>query len=195
MSDTGIQTVPYLTFNCTNRSPSDWEDTLLIATRLVLLHPILAPASTQLASPLCSSPFRKPDRYEFPEYFAHIAPKSVEARVGFDLRQFMLVSRLAPPIAVNYLYGRNQAPGHTDPLPSSTSITTTSFRSITCVTRPTCSRKFSHGILGLEVGKQPISLFYLQVYLVGWYSRSGELPCRNFVGPPESRNPRPFYSS
>lgn len=35
MSDTGIQTVvihwyqPYLTFNCTNRSPSDWEDTLL----------------------------------------------------------------------------------------------------------------------------------------------------------------------
>ncbi|KAJ5581287.1 hypothetical protein N7450_007588 [Penicillium hetheringtonii] len=125
MSDTGIQTVPYLTFNCTNRSPSDWEDTLLApdSNSTGLVAPYIGPSL---------HPTRITAIYEFPEYFAHIAPKSVEARVGFDLRQFMLVSRLAPPIAVNYLYGRNQAPGHTDPLPSSTSITTTSFRSITC---------------------------------------------------------------
>jgi len=149
MSGTGIQTVvlhwyqPYLTFNCTDRSPNDWEDTLLTpdSNSTGLVAPYIAPQPPPYSHHrYVFLLFEQPDRYEFPECFAHIAPKSVEARVGFDLRQFMLVARLDPPIAVNYFYGRNQAPGHTDPLPSSASITTTSFRSLTCVNRPTCSR-------------------------------------------------------
>ncbi|KAF2215738.1 hypothetical protein CERZMDRAFT_15437, partial [Cercospora zeae-maydis SCOH1-5] len=46
--------------------------------------------------------FRQPPDFEFPECFESMLPATIDARAGFDLEQFMNVTRLSPPVAANY---------------------------------------------------------------------------------------------
>ncbi|KAL4800352.1 citrate synthase-like protein [Aspergillus venezuelensis] len=48
--------------------------------------------------------FEQHDEYTFPECFHHIFPKTMEARAGFDLRQFVAVTGLRHPVAGNYFF-------------------------------------------------------------------------------------------
>ncbi|KAJ5675285.1 uncharacterized protein N7477_005219 [Penicillium maclennaniae] len=82
--------------------------------------------------------FEQPPTYHFPKCFEHIPPKSMEARGGFDIKVFMQAASLGPPVAINYFFGRLDASKGDDstPVPS---VTTTSFRSLTCDTGPTGS--------------------------------------------------------
>lgn len=80
--------------------------------------------------------FAQPPAYKFPECFSHIPPETMEARAGFDVREFMRAAALGPPIAVNYFFARNDKPDGNHPSPSS-SATTTSFQSVFCDTSPT----------------------------------------------------------
>ncbi|KAL4958351.1 phosphatidylethanolamine-binding protein [Aspergillus filifer] len=48
--------------------------------------------------------FEQHEGYTFPECFQHIFPKTMEARAGFDLRQFVAVTGLRHPVAGNYFF-------------------------------------------------------------------------------------------
>lgn len=140
---TAIQTVvlhwyqPNMVFNCTQKGHRD------------LLRPGINCTASHIAPyippqpPPCSHHryvyllFAQSPSYRFPECFSHIPPKTVDARAGFDMRQFMQVAALDPPIAVNYFVARNNATD--DDRSPSPSATTTSFRSVTCHTGPTGS--------------------------------------------------------
>ena len=82
--------------------------------------------------------FEQPSTYQLPKCFEHIPPKSMESRGGFDIKVFMQAASLGPPVAINYFFGRLNASkgGDSSPPPS---VTTTSFRSLTCDTGPTGS--------------------------------------------------------
>ena len=77
--------------------------------------------------------FAQPSEYQFPECFAHVFPETVSARSGFDIRKFIQVTGLDPPIAMNYFVGRHEpADGESTTVPFT--ATTTSFRSVDCPT-------------------------------------------------------------
>jgi hypothetical protein len=80
--------------------------------------------------------FNQSQSYEFPDCFQHIPPQTVDARGGFDIREFMTATELDPPVAINYFYGRRKPSHDKHPLPSS-SATQTSFKSLDCQTTPT----------------------------------------------------------
>lgn len=79
--------------------------------------------------------FEQPPTYRFPECFSHVPPKTLEARAGFDMREFMRAAGLEAPVAVNYFFGRHNA----SDCPAIPSATTTSFHPVTCDTAPTAS--------------------------------------------------------
>jgi hypothetical protein len=148
MPNTGTQTIvlhwyqPHLTFNCTDGNHHEQTSSRLIPDNN-LNHTTDYPAPYIGPRPPPNTHhryvfllFAQPPNYEFPKCFSHIPPKTPEARTGFDLRQFMHAAALDPPVAINYFYGRNHASDHNCPPPSS-SVTTTSFRSVTCTTRRT----------------------------------------------------------
>lgn len=82
--------------------------------------------------------FEQPASYRLPRCFEYIPPKTLESRVGFDIRLFMQASSLDPPVAINYFFGRLNASKGDEPS-STPSVTTTSFRSLTCDIGPTGS--------------------------------------------------------
>ncbi|KAL4771551.1 citrate synthase [Aspergillus nidulans var. acristatus] len=51
--------------------------------------------------------FEQHEQYTFPDCFAHIFPKTMDARAGFDLRQFVEVTGLQRPVAGNYFFVNN----------------------------------------------------------------------------------------
>ncbi|KAJ5125049.1 uncharacterized protein N7515_008874, partial [Penicillium bovifimosum] len=73
------------------------------------------------------------DGRKFPECFAHVIPKTIDARAGFDVREFMSAAELSPPVAMNYFVGRHE-PGHGETATVPVRATTTSFRSVDCTT-------------------------------------------------------------
>jgi hypothetical protein len=80
--------------------------------------------------------FAQHSQYEFPECFAHVFPETVSARSGFDIRKFVQVTGLDPPIAINYFFGRHEpADGESTTVPLT--ATTTSFYSVNCPTSAT----------------------------------------------------------
>ncbi|KAJ5698837.1 hypothetical protein N7462_000842 [Penicillium macrosclerotiorum] len=83
--------------------------------------------------------FEQPTFYQFPQCFTHIFPATMEARAGFDIKEFMLAATLNPPLAINYFFGKNTTQDKEDPSPPP-SATTTYFRSVICDTSPTSLR-------------------------------------------------------
>jgi hypothetical protein len=75
--------------------------------------------------------YRQPRGYKFPDCFGHIFPKTVEARAGFDIRQFTDVAGLQFPVAGNYFYVDNSEPVTSTAHPR-TSPVTTWLRSAPC---------------------------------------------------------------
>jgi hypothetical protein len=143
LNGTDIQTVilhwyqPHLFFECSSKDHPD--DTFLRPGNETIAHdaPYIA------AQPPPNSHHRyvfllfvQPPSYKFPSCFSHIPPMTLQARLGFDLYEFMRAADLDPPVAINYFYGQNRASDDCAPTPSA-SGTTTSFRSVTCTTRPT----------------------------------------------------------
>lgn len=136
---TAIQTVvlhwyqPDLIFNCAkhNHTPFLVPDNDTISDNVA---PYIAPQP-----PPCSHHryvyflFEQPSSYRSPQCFSHIPPKTVDARAGFDMREFMHAAGLGTPVAVNYFFARSNA-SDCAPIPSAT---TTSFRSVACDTTPT----------------------------------------------------------
>ena len=89
--------------------------------------------------------FRQPVAYTFPQCFAHIFPPTLQARVGFDVRQFVDVAGLDAPVAATYFFVERNEPvsgtatvtatatGTRSPSPL-TSPTTTWLRPVPCET-------------------------------------------------------------
>lgn len=75
--------------------------------------------------------FTQPRDYHFPDCFAHVFPKTVDARAGFDIRDFVQAAGLDPPVAMNYFIGRHE-PTEGETSTVSQTATTTSFRSVDC---------------------------------------------------------------
>lgn len=82
--------------------------------------------------------FEQQPSYNFPRCFEHVPPRTIESRAGFDIKAFMHAASLGPPVAVNYFFGRRNVSKGDDPSPFP-SVTTTSFRSLTCDISPTFS--------------------------------------------------------
>lgn len=80
--------------------------------------------------------FNQSEVYDFPQCFEYIPPKTMEARAGFDIRQFMDAAGLDPPVAINYFFGYRKPSHEEHPVPAS-SVTQTSFRSVDCRVLPT----------------------------------------------------------
>ncbi|KAL4938118.1 citrate synthase-like protein [Aspergillus oleicola] len=85
--------------------------------------------------------FEQHEEYTFPECFQHIFPKTMEARAGFDLHQFVAVTGLQRPVAGNYFFVTNDedkdVTGTSTML--SASQTTTWVRSADCSQPPTAT--------------------------------------------------------
>ena len=76
--------------------------------------------------------FEQHEQYTFPDCFAHIFPKTMDARAGFDLHQFVEVTGLQRPVAGNYFFVNNDhAVTGTSSTPTTTP-TTTWVRSAPC---------------------------------------------------------------
>ncbi|KAL4980981.1 citrate synthase-like protein [Aspergillus desertorum] len=76
--------------------------------------------------------FEQHEQYTFPDCFGHIFPKTMEARAGFDLHQFVEVTGLQRPAAGNYFFVNNDhAVTGTSSTPAPTP-TTTWVRSAPC---------------------------------------------------------------
>lgn len=140
---TGTQTVilhwyqPNLTFDCNGKEnpsllePDDDDDQSLHAAPYIAPQP---PPGTHHRYVFLL--FNQSQTYEFPQCFEYIPPQTMEARAGFDIRQFMLAAGLDQPIAINYFFGHRKPNRDEHPLPSS-SVTQTSFKSVDCSVRPT----------------------------------------------------------
>lgn len=139
LPETAIETVvlhwyqPDLIFSCTEQT----EPPFLVPDNDTIsenVAPYIAPQP-----PPCSHHryvyflFQQPSGYQFPQCFSHLPPRTMDARAGFDMREFMHAAGLETPTAVNYFFGRHNvsdcAPGP--------SATTTSFRSVMCDIAPT----------------------------------------------------------
>lgn len=124
---------PDLVFNCTNHTPPPFlrPDNDTVSDNVA---PYVAPQA-----PPCTHHryvyflFEQPSSYRFPDCFAHVPPKTLDARAGFDMREFMRAAGLDAPVAVNYFFGRHNS-SDCAPIPSATS---TSFRSVHCDAAPT----------------------------------------------------------
>ncbi|EAW14391.1 YbhB/YbcL family Raf kinase inhibitor-like protein [Aspergillus clavatus NRRL 1] len=51
--------------------------------------------------------YEQDPEYVFPECFGHIFPQTMEARAGFDIRQFVHAAGLRPPVAGNFFFVDN----------------------------------------------------------------------------------------
>ncbi|PLN83102.1 citrate synthase [Aspergillus taichungensis] len=67
--------------------------------------------------------FRQPTTYTFPECFAHIFPPALDARVGFDVRQFVRVAGLDAPVAASYFFVERDEPVFGTPTVTATGTT------------------------------------------------------------------------
>lgn len=78
--------------------------------------------------------FEQHEEYTFPWCFRHIFPKTMEARAGFNLRQFVEASGLKHPVAGNYFFVKNDeaVTGTLTRTVSTPSPTTTWVRSAPC---------------------------------------------------------------
>ncbi|KXG51977.1 Major facilitator superfamily domain, general substrate transporter [Penicillium griseofulvum] len=77
--------------------------------------------------------FTQPAAYQFPECFSHVLPETVNARAGFDIKEFVQAAGLDAPIAMNYFIGKHVPSDGENTMPYS--ATMTSFRSVDCPTR------------------------------------------------------------
>ncbi|KAJ5577433.1 uncharacterized protein N7459_006397 [Penicillium hispanicum] len=147
--DTGIETVvlhwyqPDLVFNCTPHHPPAWllpDGDLVSPSEAPYIAPQPPPTSHHRYLYLL---FVQPEGYQFPKCFSHIPPKTVEARGGFDIRQFMDAAGLDQPVALNYFFARKDVPEGEKP-PVLPSATTTSFRTVSCTPAPTSVQVREH---------------------------------------------------
>ncbi|KAL4900771.1 phosphatidylethanolamine-binding protein [Aspergillus multicolor] len=76
--------------------------------------------------------FEQHEQYMFPGCFGHIFPKTMEARAGFDLRQFVEVTGLQRPVAGNYFFVNNNEPGTVTSSTPTPTPTTTWIRTAPC---------------------------------------------------------------
>lgn len=123
---------PDLMANCTDSVPS--EPLVPVADGAPHLAPYIGPQPPRKSHHrYVYLLFRQPPTYQFPDCFAHIPPKNMDARAGFDIRMFMDAAALDTPVAVTYFFARNDDTEGNGPTSwSSTSATTTSFRAVTC---------------------------------------------------------------
>ncbi|GFF55561.1 conserved hypothetical protein [Aspergillus lentulus] len=84
--------------------------------------------------------------YVFPECFGHIFPPTREGRGGFDIKQFVEIAGLRPPVAGNFFYVDNDAATTTTTVSGGLVPTTTWFRSAPCRTE----EPKSMGIIPME---------------------------------------------
>ena len=119
---------PDLVFNCTEKGPLKPANHRDITYDAPYIPPQPPPTSHHRYLYLL---FQQPSGYMFPECFSHIPPKTVQARAGFDLREFMAAASLDQPVALNYFIAQMDVPDGADP-PSLPTATTTSFRSVLC---------------------------------------------------------------
>jgi hypothetical protein len=80
--------------------------------------------------------FAQHSQFQFPECFAHVFPETVSARSGFDIKKFIQVAELDPPIALNYFVGGHE-PADGEPTTEPPTASTTFFHSVNCPTSAT----------------------------------------------------------
>ncbi|KAM0096797.1 hypothetical protein ACP6JE_008701 [Aspergillus fumigatus] len=94
--------------------------------------------------------------YVFPDCFGHIFPPTREGRGGFDIKQFVEVAGLRPPVAGNFFYVDNDAATTTTTASGGLVPTTTWFISAPCRTAEPKSTGFSPMGGTYEVDQQQV---------------------------------------
>ncbi|KAH1792887.1 hypothetical protein KXV56_001783 [Aspergillus fumigatus] len=94
--------------------------------------------------------------FVFPDCFGHIFPPTREGRGGFDIKQFVEVAGLRPPVAGNFFYVDNDAATTTTTASGGLVPTTTWFISAPCRTAEPKSTGFSPMGGTYEVDQQQV---------------------------------------